>query len=118
MAIVETLKYTVIKNEKQYLKYCDILEKLVFSGEKGKQVQDEIDEFGSKSMTLRPTINARAPRYTPSRTDCVNLRAVAARNTANASRPNSAMKPASPKTPSVIIQWPSVMLESAPFQPA
>jgi HTH-type transcriptional regulator/antitoxin HigA len=40
---METLKYTVIKNEKQYLKYCNILEKLVFSGEKGKQVKDEID---------------------------------------------------------------------------
>ena len=64
MAIVETLKYTVIKNEKQYLKYCDMLEQLVFSGEKGKQVKDEIelltlliekyDEAHSPVMDMEP----------------------------------------------------------------
>lgn len=64
MATVETLKYTVIKNEKQYLKYCDILEKLVFSGERGKQVKDEIelltlliekyDEAHSPVMDMEP----------------------------------------------------------------
>ncbi len=40
---MESLKYTVIKNEKQYLKYCNTLEQLVLSGEKGKQTKDEID---------------------------------------------------------------------------
>ncbi len=38
---METLKYTVIKNEEQYRKYCDILEELVAEG--GKDKQDEIE---------------------------------------------------------------------------
>jgi len=36
------LKYTVIKSEDQYEKYCDLLEELVFSGEDDKN-QDEIE---------------------------------------------------------------------------
>ena len=40
---MEILKYKVIKNDKQYDQYCDILEALVFCGKKTKAMQDEID---------------------------------------------------------------------------
>jgi len=43
---METLQYKVIKTEKQYFKYCDILEKLVNSNKKTKAVQDEIELLG------------------------------------------------------------------------
>lgn len=39
---METLKYKVISSEKQYDKYCKILEELVFSETKSKQAKDEI----------------------------------------------------------------------------
>jgi HTH-type transcriptional regulator/antitoxin HigA len=38
---METLKYTLIKNVEQYKRYCDILEKLIFSNKKASK--DEID---------------------------------------------------------------------------
>lgn len=38
---MESLKYTVIKDQEQYEKYCDILESLVLRNE--REVQDEID---------------------------------------------------------------------------
>lgn len=40
---MEILKYTVIKNDKQYYQYCDILEALDDSGKKTKAVQDEME---------------------------------------------------------------------------
>lgn len=39
------LKYTVIKSEDQYEKYCDLLEELVFSGEEDNN-HDEIELLG------------------------------------------------------------------------
>lgn len=39
---VETLKYTIIKNESQYKEYCRILEDLV-ENEKSEGINDEID---------------------------------------------------------------------------
>lgn len=38
-----SLKYTVIKNKKQYYEYCDKIEELLDSGSKSKYVNDEID---------------------------------------------------------------------------
>ena len=38
---METLKYTIIKNEKQYFEYCNTLEKLVLI--ENKKAQDEIE---------------------------------------------------------------------------
>lgn len=40
---MSTLKYTIIKDDKQYFKYCDILESLVFSTKRNAQTEDEID---------------------------------------------------------------------------
>jgi len=40
---METLKYTIIKNKKQYNQYCAVLEDLVTCSKKGKAAQDEID---------------------------------------------------------------------------
>lgn len=40
---METLKYTVIKSDKQYYKYAEIIEDLVDSGNKTKAVQAEIE---------------------------------------------------------------------------
>jgi HTH-type transcriptional regulator/antitoxin HigA len=40
---METLKYKVITSDKQYDKYCRILEELVFSPSKTKAMNDEID---------------------------------------------------------------------------
>jgi len=40
---METLKYSVIKTETQYNRYCRKLEVLLDSGSKSKAVQDEID---------------------------------------------------------------------------
>jgi HTH-type transcriptional regulator/antitoxin HigA len=37
------LKYKVISTKKQYKEYCDILEQLVFTDKKSKQIEDEID---------------------------------------------------------------------------
>ena len=37
------LKYIVISSKKQYKEYCDILEQLVFTDKKNKQIEDEID---------------------------------------------------------------------------
>jgi HTH-type transcriptional regulator/antitoxin HigA len=39
---METLKYKVITSEKQYNKYCQTLEQLVFAGNNTKQVKEEI----------------------------------------------------------------------------
>ena len=39
---METLKYKVITSEKQYDKYCQVLEELVFLSSKTKAVKDEI----------------------------------------------------------------------------
>ena len=39
---METLKYKVITTEKQYFKYCDILEELVFSKKRTRAIEDEI----------------------------------------------------------------------------
>lgn len=41
--VMETMKYTIIKNKKQYNQYCAILEDLATGGRKGKAAQDEID---------------------------------------------------------------------------
>ena len=38
---METLKFTIIKTQKQYDKYCDVLEDLI--SQDGKEVQDEIE---------------------------------------------------------------------------
>lgn len=40
---METLKYKVIKNEAQYKKYCNILEKLDSTPRKLKTIRDEIE---------------------------------------------------------------------------
>jgi HTH-type transcriptional regulator/antitoxin HigA len=40
---METLKYTVIKTQAQYNRYCDLLEILVDSGKKSRTVRDEIE---------------------------------------------------------------------------
>ena len=40
---METLKYKIIKTEKQYIKYCNTLEHLQESGKKTRIVQDEIE---------------------------------------------------------------------------
>lgn len=39
---METLKYKVITSKKQYKEYCDILEKLVFTRGKDRNIKDEI----------------------------------------------------------------------------
>ncbi len=39
---MNSLKYTVIKNDTQYFRYCDILEKITFSKD-AKKLEDEID---------------------------------------------------------------------------
>ena len=39
---METLKYKVITSEKLYLKYCKVLEELIFVGNKSKHVKEEI----------------------------------------------------------------------------
>ncbi|NOZ36221.1 MAG: helix-turn-helix domain-containing protein [Chlorobi bacterium] len=41
---METLKYGIIKTKKQYIEYCDILERLVDNG--GENSQDEIELLG------------------------------------------------------------------------
>ena len=40
---MQTLKYTIITSEKQYNKYCKMLEELVFSPVRTKAIKDEID---------------------------------------------------------------------------
>ena len=40
--MMENLKYKVIASEKQYDRYCKILEGLIFPGSKTKQAKDEI----------------------------------------------------------------------------
>ena len=40
---METLLYKIIKTDRQYNKYCNILEGLVDGGKKAKSVQDEIE---------------------------------------------------------------------------
>ena len=40
---METLKYKIITTEKQYDKYCKTLEELVFSSQKSKAINEEID---------------------------------------------------------------------------
>jgi HTH-type transcriptional regulator/antitoxin HigA len=40
---MKSIKYKVIKTDKQYYKYCNILEALDFSGKRTKAVEDEID---------------------------------------------------------------------------
>jgi HTH-type transcriptional regulator / antitoxin HigA len=39
---METLKYKIITSEKQYVRYCNTLEELVFSRAKTRQVKEEI----------------------------------------------------------------------------
>jgi len=39
---METLKYKVISNKRQYRSYCNALEQLVFSGAKDRTTKDEI----------------------------------------------------------------------------
>lgn len=39
---METLKYKVITSKKQYFNYCNLLEELVFTTTKTKQIKDEI----------------------------------------------------------------------------
>lgn len=61
---MEALKYTVIKNDRQYDEYCKILHDLDFSTKKTKQVKEEIalltlliekyDEQNSDFTTLDP----------------------------------------------------------------
>jgi HTH-type transcriptional regulator / antitoxin HigA len=41
--IMSELKYKVINSKTRYNEYCKILEELVFSGVKNREVQDEID---------------------------------------------------------------------------
>lgn len=38
---MKTLKYTIVKNEKQYSEYCNILEKMVFGAD--PENDDEIE---------------------------------------------------------------------------
>jgi HTH-type transcriptional regulator / antitoxin HigA len=40
---MEPLKYKIIKTDKQYRKYCDLLENMIDSGKKSRTVQDEIE---------------------------------------------------------------------------
>ena len=40
---MEILKYKIITSEKQYDKYCETLEEMVFSSQKTKAMKDEID---------------------------------------------------------------------------
>lgn len=40
---METLKYKVINSKKQYKRYCDTLEQLVFSGASDRNTKDEIE---------------------------------------------------------------------------
>jgi len=40
---METLKYKVIDNEKQYFDYCNILERLIFGQCKSQRIEDEIN---------------------------------------------------------------------------
>ena len=40
---METLKYKVINNKKQYKEYCNVLEQLVFSRSKDRNTRDEIE---------------------------------------------------------------------------
>jgi len=40
---MEVLKYRIIKSDKQYFEYCDILEQLLESGLKGKEGADEAE---------------------------------------------------------------------------
>jgi HTH-type transcriptional regulator / antitoxin HigA len=42
IGFMHTIKYKVIATEKQYLKYCDILEELVFSKKRTHAIEDEI----------------------------------------------------------------------------
>lgn len=41
--IVDKLKYTVVKSDTQYFKYCNKIEELLDSGSKSKAIEDEID---------------------------------------------------------------------------
>jgi HTH-type transcriptional regulator / antitoxin HigA len=40
---METLKYKVIKSKTQYKEYCNMLEELVFTKTKNKEIKDEIE---------------------------------------------------------------------------
>ena len=42
IGFMHTIKYKVIATEKQYLKYCDMLEELVFSKKRTRAIEDEI----------------------------------------------------------------------------
>ena len=61
---METLKYSVIKTETQYNKYCKKLEELLDSGSRSKAVQDEIElltllieKYDEQHNTLDETID-------------------------------------------------------------
>lgn len=43
MNVMETLKYTIIKNKEQYNEYCKTLDALVFTGTKYPSIVEEID---------------------------------------------------------------------------
>jgi HTH-type transcriptional regulator/antitoxin HigA len=47
--IMKNLTYTIIKNDKQYKKYCNILEDLVSSG---LESQKDIDEYGLLNLLI------------------------------------------------------------------
>jgi len=40
---MKTMKYTIIKNEKQYNLYCKQLEQLLFQGKQNSSIEDEIE---------------------------------------------------------------------------
>jgi HTH-type transcriptional regulator / antitoxin HigA len=40
---METLKYKIVKTKSQYKLYCDILDELVFSDKKTKEMKEEIE---------------------------------------------------------------------------
>ncbi len=47
---METLKYKVIRTDQQYLKYCDILDKIVFS--KGKKSAEQEEEIALLTLLI------------------------------------------------------------------
>lgn len=40
---MKTLKYKIIKSKTQYKEYCNVLEELVFTNSKNKEIKDEIE---------------------------------------------------------------------------
>lgn len=57
---MEKLKYTVIKSDEQYYKYCNIVEELDFSGDESDETEEEIElltvlieDYDRKHSTFR-----------------------------------------------------------------